>query len=167
MSVLVPTESSRVDELDFSMVKMKLRREGWSEHTLVVAEQCYRWYLELCLLYPDKDIVPCELVDHFWHQHILDTRAYRNDCLAAFGYVLDHYPYFGLTDEEPEGMLVEAYDSTVRLYKDHFGVDLLEMVSEVEDMPWEDQKRIGPPPPNPAHAAYCSGPCGPSGCKSR
>ena len=42
--------------------------------------------------------VPCKLVDELWHAHILDTRAYRDDCYRIFGFFYDHYPYFGLRD---------------------------------------------------------------------
>ena len=31
-------------------------------------------------------------VDEFWHQHILDTRKYRDDCENIFGHYMDHTP---------------------------------------------------------------------------
>ena len=52
----------------------------------------YRKFLALHLAYPDADIVPCKLVDDIWHQHILDTCAYREDCDVIFGRFLDHFP---------------------------------------------------------------------------
>jgi hypothetical protein len=56
-------------------------------------EEEYRKFLALHLSYPDVDIVPCKIVDEIWHQHILDTAAYRDDCDALFGRFLDHFPY--------------------------------------------------------------------------
>jgi hypothetical protein len=40
--------------------------------------------LTLIKLYPTKGIVPRKTMDEFWHQHILDTQAYREDCQAIF-----------------------------------------------------------------------------------
>jgi hypothetical protein len=65
--------------------------------------------------------VPCKLADEIWHQHILDTVAYRQDCEALFGEFLDHFPYFGMRGPDDAEALNDAYAETVELYKDAFG----------------------------------------------
>lgn len=111
--------------LDLSNVRMKLadpeEGRGCTAEALDVMEQEYRRFLALHLAYPDADVVPCKLVDEFWHQHILDTIAYRADCDAIFGRFLDHFPYFGMRDEADAQALHDAYADTIELYRASFG----------------------------------------------
>lgn len=81
----------------------------------------YRRFLALHLAYPEADIVPCKLVDDFWHSHILDTRAYHVDCEAIFGGYLHHSPYFGLRGDDDAQALHDAYAETIERYRDAFG----------------------------------------------
>lgn len=67
------------------------------------------------------DIVPCKIVDEIWHQHILDTAAFREDCDAIFGRFLDHFPYFGMRDEQDAQALNDAYADTTERYRHAFG----------------------------------------------
>jgi len=112
-------------ELDLSMVRFKLANpeegEAWSQETMDLAEGEYRKFLALCIAYPDEAVVPCRLVDQFWHQHILDTRAYRDDCQRLFGFFYDHYPYFGLNGPDDAANLESAYATTLNLYELNFG----------------------------------------------
>lgn len=113
-------------QLDTSMIRLKLTspeegEETWPQDKLDLAEQEYRRFLALCLAYPDEAVVPCRLVDEFWHAHILDTRAYREDCERIFGFFYDHYPYFGLNGPQDADNLRTAYDSTLDLYEANFG----------------------------------------------
>ena len=111
--------------LDLDKVRFKLANledgSPWAEERLDLGESEYRKFLALCLAYPDQAIVPCAVVDHFWHQHILDTRAYRDDCDRLFGFFYDHYPYFGLSGPDDAANLERAYESTLRLYELNFG----------------------------------------------
>ena len=70
-----------VQQLDFSRLKHKLMHndegEPWSFEQCESAEREYKRYLTLIKLNPRKQIVPTKQMDKFWHQHILDTRAYR------------------------------------------------------------------------------------------
>lgn len=36
--------------------------------------------------------VPNKQIDEMWHEHILDTRKYSDDCQTVFGYYLHHTP---------------------------------------------------------------------------
>jgi hypothetical protein len=113
------------ERLDLGNVRMKLadpeEGHGCSAERLDVMEAEYRKFLALHLAYPDADIVPCKLVDDIWHQHILDTAAYREDCDAIFGRFLDHFPYFGMRDEHDAQALEDAYADTIERYRDAFG----------------------------------------------
>lgn len=114
------------DRLNLGNVRLKLgdpeEGKGYSEEHLDIAESEYRKFLALHLMYPDEDIVPCKLVDEIWHQHILDTAAYREDCDAIFGRFLDHFPYFGMRDEQDAQDLEDAYVSTLERYEAAFGL---------------------------------------------
>jgi hypothetical protein len=117
---------ARVEALvDLSNVRAKLadpeEGKGYDVGRLDLMEAEYRKFLALQLLHPDTDIVPCKLADEIWHQHILDTVAYRRDCEALFGQFLDHFPYFGMRGPDDAEALEDAYAATVELYTDAFG----------------------------------------------
>lgn len=111
--------------LDLTNVRRKLadsdEGKGYAAHELDAMEREYRKFLALRIAHPDLDIVPCKLADEMWHQHILDTAAYRADCDALFGEFLDHYPYFGMNGPLDAQALRDAYAETVSLYLDAFG----------------------------------------------
>src|SRR6202035_5866415 len=119
------TASARLSQierdLDLGMVRFKLANPeegaGWAPEQLDLAEGEYRKFLALCMAYPEEAVVPCRLVDQFWHQHILDTRAYREDCQRLFGFFYDHYPYFGLNGPGDAANLEAAYEVTLSLYE--------------------------------------------------
>jgi hypothetical protein len=114
------------ETLDLSMVKVKLadRDEGagWSPNFCDRVELEYRRYLALSRQYPDRAIVPSKIVDTFWHAHILDTQAYAPDCQRLFGFFLHHFPYFGMRGPDDAQALGTAYDETLSLYEEKFGL---------------------------------------------
>lgn len=124
-AMTLASAEARLAELDLSMIRMKIadpiEGKGWSEAQLDVAEQEYRRFLALHLMYPESEIVPCELVDEMWHAHILDTMAYADDCQRIFGFFLHHFPYFGLRGPDDAANLVDAYDATLERYMATFG----------------------------------------------
>lgn len=109
---------------DLEMVKLKLREktegEAWTVAQCEAAEIEYKRYLQLCLIY-GKGIVPNKIMDTMWHYHILDTRAYHQDCERLFGYYLHHYPYFGMRGEEDAQHLKASFAQTQVLYEQLFG----------------------------------------------
>lgn len=114
-----------ITALDLSMIKMKLQDSeegpGWSAERCDAVEIDYKRFLALKRAYPDREIVPNKEVDLFWHQHILDTEKYAQDCEALFGAFLHHYPYFGMRGEEDHANLCAAFAETQNLYELHFG----------------------------------------------
>src|ERR1022692_2458665 len=88
---------SLINSIDLSMVKMKLMDEeegqGWDKEYTDYVEQRYKRYLCMIYISPKGSVVPTKDIDLFWHQHILDTRAYAKDCQLIFGKFLHHFPY--------------------------------------------------------------------------
>ena len=64
---------------------------------------------------------PSEEVDEFWHNHILDTRKYKQDCEQIFGFYLEHYPYFGIDGKTNRQDLDNAFAVVQRLHHQEFG----------------------------------------------
>jgi hypothetical protein len=98
--------------------------QGWTTELCGLAEVEYKRYLTLAKLYPKADIVPNRIMDKFWHQHILDTRAYAGDCNKIFGHFVHHYPYFGMHGEEDKQDLVNAFEQTKVMYKITFMTEM-------------------------------------------
>lgn len=114
----------RVNRLDFTMLKLKLREEhGWTAEFCDEVESLYRKFLALNARYPDQKICPTGPIDTFWHAHILDTRAYAQDCEQVFGQMLHHFPYFGMRGPEDQAALEKAFRESVELFIWNFGID--------------------------------------------
>ena len=113
-----------INSIDFTMVKQKIQDKeeglGWSAAQCDDVEIEYKKFLALKRSYPDKEVVPNKQVDLFWHQHILDTQKYAEDCENIFGYFLHHFPYFGMRDKQDMQNLVDAFEETKALYAMHF-----------------------------------------------
>ncbi|MBE0471593.1 MAG: hypothetical protein IBX55_19040 [Methyloprofundus sp.] len=112
----------QVDLIDFVPHGYKLQKEyGWSESKINYTIKLYKEWLVLQVLYEDLSFAPSQLVDEFWHMHILDTRKYMSDCNLIKKEYIHHYPYFGLTDQENEAVLESGFILTKKLYEHHFG----------------------------------------------
>lgn len=116
---------ARIQAVDFSMVKMKLmlaeHGDPWTQERVDNVERLYRRYLYLTEIPHDHPTVPTQDIDAFWHQHILDTRAYQRDCETMFGRFLHHFPYFGLRGGDDAEQLQSAFQRTQDLYFATFG----------------------------------------------
>ena len=93
-----------LNSISFETISFKLEKEYmWSSEATCRALVLYKQWLALQKYYPNLSFAPSELVDEYWHMHILDTRKYMEDCALIFGEYLHHYPYFGLTEVENQG----------------------------------------------------------------
>ena len=113
-----------VNSLDFKRLKNKYTESSEAAMSAAewdIAEMEYRRFLTLKLLYPSIALVPSKQVDTVWHAHILDTRAYREDCQQVFGRFIDHYPYFGIYGKDDYQEMKNTFSQTVVLYEKHFG----------------------------------------------
>jgi len=111
----------RVRALDLERITQKVRRkQGWDATRASQAEEHYRRYLALLLVYPGKQIAPPGSdADEIWHGHILDTAAYHQDCDRLFGSFLHHVPSYGTPREKLA--MAQAREQTEALYERHFG----------------------------------------------
>jgi hypothetical protein len=115
-----------INSIDLSMVKMKIMDEeegqGWEHDYADHVEKLYRRYLCMVKLnFNGSANVPTKNIDLFWHQHILDTRAYAKDCQKLFGDFLHHFPYFGMRGEQDAQDLVDSFEETKQFYFQLFG----------------------------------------------
>lgn len=129
----VQTDIAQVDRdflvalsaIDFGPIAFKLMNpeegEPWSLARATKAIEQYRRFLFLSKHYPNHRIVPSREVDQVWHNHILDTAKYREDCNTLFGKFMDHWPYFGMKDEAEREELNNAFADTQALMEAHFG----------------------------------------------
>lgn len=114
-----------LSELDLEPIIVKAidTEEGhaWSLSFASRVSEEYRKFLVLCFEHPHESVVPSNFVDDFWHLHILDTQKYMQDCERYLGYMLHHFPYFGMRGEEDAQNLRRAWERTLVLYKAAFG----------------------------------------------
>ncbi len=112
----------RIASLDLEPIKFKLVKEqALTEDQVLILEKWYRRFLFLTFKHKEQPIVVSQAIDNFWHQHILDTRKYADDCRAAFGEFLHHFPYFGLRGDEDQRALRLAYQTTLKFMRDEYG----------------------------------------------
>jgi hypothetical protein len=86
-----------VADLDLSLVKQKAAgRHRWRDEQANAAEADYRRFLYLMATNPTQPIVPwTQDLDNLWHEHILDTKRYAEDCQRIFGRFIHHDPHIG------------------------------------------------------------------------
>lgn len=92
----------------------------WNTELITQCELLYKRFLWLNVKYPDQRLVPTREIDEFWHNHILHTRQYSQNCLALFGHYLHHSP----TDGSNLTQLAEQFVTTKRLYQNEFNEPL-------------------------------------------
>ncbi len=88
---------------NFELAIQKLVEANSEQWNFVRAEKAvldYQRYMAVTKALGGVQLVPNGDIDEIWHMHVLDTRAYMQDCDALFGEYLHHYPYFGMLGEE-------------------------------------------------------------------
>lgn len=128
----------KVEKICFEKLNWKLCQSSEANMTLeecALAEQEYRRFLTLKILYPAISFVPNKLVDKYWHAHILDTKSYHQDCNSLFGGYLHHFPYFGIYGDEDAENLKASFNKTKKVYEKTFGKypKALDSASRCED----------------------------------
>lgn len=103
----------------------------WTKKSAELAETQYRNYLLLCKKYGQThSLVPSHEIDEFWHNHVLCTRRYTQDCEKIFGYYLHHDPHHGSRGSIPHKEVVKNFtESTQELYLKEFGEPLYRVES--------------------------------------
>lgn len=114
--------AARTAELDLTNVRRKVMHPnpnigyGWGEEFAdrLLAE--YRIFFAMHAAFPELWLPPSRVMDLFWHEHILDTRAYFADCQHVAGRYLHHMPYFGMRSPEDAALCVRALNAERDLY---------------------------------------------------
>lgn len=162
-----------IGNLDLEPIKRRLMHgrpgaAGWTQQRVDAAEMEYRRFLFLMKVFPNELVAPSMDVDRFWHQHILDTVKYADDCSAVFGYFLHHYPYLGLGGEEDEALRQRAGARMRELYREMFGAPPADMArqadagfaSPVAPAPQTTGIEDVGPDPGASQLSYCAAPAG-------
>jgi hypothetical protein len=97
----------------------------WTKLQTTRAIARYLGFLYLVGQYPHLQLVPTQEIDQVWHQHILDTHKYAEDCQHLFGRFIHHFPYLGMRGETDRKDWQRAYALTQVLFLKHFGLDLV------------------------------------------
>lgn len=127
-SVTAEQALQAVNNLDLQSISGKLSHENpefWTPSAVRHAEANYRRFLVLQIMHPIATLVPNKIIDAYWHQHILDTRKYADDCQTIFGFFLHHDPYFGLADDDERRLNLAAFAHTQQLWLEAFGEPML------------------------------------------
>ncbi|HEX2549313.1 MAG TPA: hypothetical protein VHM20_05755 [Gammaproteobacteria bacterium] len=112
-----------LDQLDLSyivdaMCSASYPLPQWGREDALHCLQLYKNFLWLQKKYHLEPLVPTREIDEFWHNHILYTKNYFQDCLQIFGHYLHHQP--ASADENPQH-LIQSYLKTKELYFKEFG----------------------------------------------
>ncbi|MBD2546295.1 glycine-rich domain-containing protein [Planktothricoides raciborskii] len=138
---------NKIKQLDLGPIAYKLMHpetgEGLTYQQVNRALSRYLMFLGLIYLYPNVAIAPNREIDHVWHQHILDTSKYAQDCQMLFGRFIHHFPYFGIRDEGDRQQLNAAFAQTEALFEKHFGINLAEADSSNSEDSSNDAKKPG------------------------
>lgn len=118
----------KVRFLDLGSVAYQLMHSNtgprWTEAKTVAAIARYLAFLYLIDSYPHLQLVPTQEIDQVWHQHILDTSKYAEDCQMLFGRMIHHFPFLGTRGEVDRYNLQQAYVLTQVLLRRHFAADI-------------------------------------------
>ncbi len=89
-----------IDELDLDYITDRLLSQQdilnpkWRKADIELAIAYYKNFLFLKKKYEAEHpkLVPSIEIDEIWHQHILYSKHYINDCMNIFGYYMHHTP---------------------------------------------------------------------------
>ena len=92
--------------------------ERWADDYAAGAIEEYRRFVYLARI-SSEEVTPSEVIDRVWHEHIWDTRDYRDGfCATVLGGMLHHHPGTGPGDADRHA---RQYDATRALYEAEFG----------------------------------------------
>jgi hypothetical protein len=89
----------------------------WTRPDALHCCQLYKNFLLLFKKHLPEPLVPSRQIDEFWHNHILYTQNYINDCKHIFGHYLHHQP---AAPNEDMTQMVSDYLKTKQYYLDEF-----------------------------------------------
>lgn len=93
--------------------------EKYTNEDPELANEYFR-FLTLKSIAKDVDntlVAASKKVEQIWRRHVLDTKAYKRDCLALFN---AHFDYKKWTNAAEQA---KVYKKTLSMYATHFGMD--------------------------------------------
>lgn len=114
---------------------LELKGGLWDSSRAQTAVLNYKRYMALTKALGGVQLVPNGDIDEIWHMHILDTRAYLNDCNELFGKFLHHFPYFGMLGEENRNQWLDVQSQSQSLWQELFGEALYGPTLEAQKCP--------------------------------
>lgn len=99
------------------ITKQIIANEELSLEDLEISEKLYRTFLLLHYYHPNQKLIPTNEVDVFWHNHILNSKKYFDDCNELFGTYLHHTP---MQIENLTKTVKNDFDNTLKLMKGYF-----------------------------------------------
>lgn len=106
--------------LDLEYIEKRLAKQlNWESHKAKESVRKYKNFLILHYLYPDFLLVPTRIIDSAWHEHILHTKKYMEDCEKIYGKIFHHYPTLH-ANKKDEKQAEKNFMETVRLYERYF-----------------------------------------------
>lgn len=93
----------------------------WTEDDAKRCAHLYKNFLFLHKKHAGTPLVPTHQIDEFWHNHILHTQQYSEDCHAIFGHYLHHVP---ASPDDNTDYLVSDYVKTKTYYLAEFNEPL-------------------------------------------
>lgn len=105
-----------VSRIDLSKITQRLSEKcrDWTPERVQIAVEEYRRFLYLAMTHPDVSLIPpTPDIDEVWHNHILYTVQYADDCETLFGEFFHHQPGEG-------EMPMNLYQETLELYRTVF-----------------------------------------------
>lgn len=114
---------------------IELNPDKWDLDRAAKAVLDYQRYMSVTKALGGIQLVPNADIDEIWHMHILDTRAYMDDCNALFGEYLHHYPYFGMLGEENQQQWFDVQNQSEKLWQNLFNEALYSNDSVAQKCP--------------------------------
>ena len=124
--MMPPSPQSYWEALDFTYLANAMTSAAyplprWQILDALRALKHYKNFLWLHHLHPNISLVPSKEIDECWHNHILHTERYMQDCQQILGRYLHHLP---VTPGEDDDTLIANYLRTKDLYREAFNIDL-------------------------------------------
>lgn len=124
----------KIDQLDLAYLIDKVCSEHyplprWPSELATTGLMLYKRFLYLLAKYQDEKLVPTRDIDEFWHNHILYTRRYHQDCQNLCGHFIHHAPS-DPTNPADLAMLEQNFARTQALYESEFGEPLQVLIRE-------------------------------------
>lgn len=120
-----------LDYLADAMCSSNYPLPRWSRTDVMRCLQHYKNFLWLQKIHPDLPLVPTKEMDECWHNHILYTKRYTEDCQQIFGRYLHHHPAIPGKDD---ATLTAHYLRTKELYLHEFKIPMQTLAKGTIDL---------------------------------